>query len=761
MKQRYQITVQGRVQGVGFRPFVAVTASKLHLSGWVRNIRQSVLIEIEGKPAATDTFLRQLQSELPAVARIEQLDKKQINTKNDSGFHIAQSNEQNTGFVNIPPDLGICRHCLKELFSTSNRRYRYPFISCPQCGPRYSILKALPFDRSNTTLNDFPMCAACLQEYQDPGDRRFHGQGINCQECGPQLSYVNRQGKVLSQKEQALTDAISALQAGQILAIKGLTGFHIVLDATNHNAVLRLRKRKQRPAKPFALMYSELSGVAADCFLSEQEKSLLSSEIAPIVLLANRFSNHALSPAIAPHNPYLGVMLAYTPVHQLLCRALNKPLVVTSANRSGEPVCCSNQQALEQLSQLVDGFVMHDRQIYQGLDDSIVQFVNDQPMLLRRARGYVPDYLPLTTESPVIMALGGQLKNTIALSKGKRLYLSQYIGDLENMATVQRHQQTQKIMQHLLAVKAETVACDLHPDYVTTQLAKESGLPVIETQHHIAHLYAAMLEQQVTAPAFGVVWDGNGYGEDGSLWGGEFIALTDDNKAQRVATFLPFKLPGGASAIKEPSRVALALLYEIYGQALSSTAIVSSLSPFTPATIKLLQKMLVNNINSPLTSSAGRLFDGVSSLLNLVQSNSFEGQAAMRLQFAAEKSTDSVVYTMPVDFSVTPNIIDWRPMLTAILTDISQGIDTAVIARRFHNSAAAVILKITEHYSVKQLLLTGGCFQNALLIETTAALLQKQGIEALWHKKLPANDASLCVGQVQAALSFADLNKSN
>ncbi len=434
---------------------------------------------------------------------------------------------------------------------------------------------------------------------------------------------------------------------------------------------------------------------------------------------------------------------------------------MTSANRSGEPLCCSNQQALEQLGPLVDGFVMHDRQIYQGLDDSIVQFVNDQPMLLRRARGYVPDYLPLASESPAIMALGGQLKNSIALSKGKRLYLSQYIGDLDNMATVQRHQQTREIMQRLLAVKAETLACDLHPDYVTTQLAKEGGLPVIETQHHIAHLYAAMLEQQITAPAFAVVWDGNGYGEDGSLWGGEFIALTDDNKAQRLATFLPFRLPGGSSAIKEPRRVALALLYEIYGQAMSSKATVHSLSPFTPATIKLLQKMLTNNINSPLTSSAGRLFDGVSSLLNLVQINSFEGEAAMRLQFAAKKAAHSEFYPMPVDFAVTPNIIDWRPMLTAIITDISQGVDSAVIARRFHNSAAAAILKIAQHYSVKQLLLTGGCFQNALLIETTAALLQKQGIEVQWHKKLPANDASLCVGQVQAAIFFAARNKDH
>ena len=750
MKRRYQINVQGRVQGVGFRPFVVVTATKLNLSGWVRNIRQSVLIEIEGESADTDTFLQQLQADAPTVAKIEKLNKKQIKKKEDSGFHILESSGQNNGAVNISPDIGLCKNCQEELFSKNNRRYRYPFISCTQCGPRYSILRALPFDRCHTTLNAFPMCEDCLKEYKNPADRRFHAQGINCPKCGPQISYVNPKGEVISQKEQALTAAITALQAGNILAIKGLTGFHIVLDATNHQAVLRLRKRKQRPVKPFAVMYPTLSMVEADCLLGDKEKLLLSSEIAPIVLLENRHRNHALSPAVAPHNPYLGVMLAYTPLHQLICRAVNKPLVVTSANRSGEPVCCDNKQALQQLSQMVDGFVMHDREIYQGLDDSIVKFVNKEPMLLRRARGYVPDYLPLETDHPAIMALGGQLKNSIALTKGKRLYLSQYIGDLENVAAVYRHQKTTKIMLSLFAVEAELVGCDLHPDYVTTQLAKESALPIISTQHHLAHLYAAMLEHKIKKQAFAVVWDGNGYGKDGTLWGGEFFTVTD-NKAQRVATFLPFKLPGGAAAIKEPRRVALALLYEIYGKELISTEIVKSSSPFSLSTIKQLLKMLSNNINSPLTSSAGRLFDGVSSLLNLVQINSFEGEAAMRLEFAAKTSADREGYTVPVDFSVTPHIIDWRPMLQAIIDDIGNHVPASIIGKRFHNSAAAIILKIAQHHSVTQLLLTGGCFQNALLIETTVELLQKHGITALWHKKLPANDASICVGQVRDA----------
>jgi hydrogenase maturation protein HypF len=398
----------------------------------------------------------------------------------------------------------------------------------------------------------------------------------------------------------------------------------------------------------------------------------------------------------------------------------------------------------------VDGFVMHDREIYQGLDDSIVKFVNNEPMLLRRARGYVPDYLPLEAEFPAIMALGGQLKNSIAMTKGKRLYLSQYIGDLENVAAVERHQKVKKIMQALFAVKADIVACDLHPDYVTTQLAKESALPLVSTQHHLAHLYAAMVEHQIPEQAFGVVWDGNGDGEDGRLWGGEFIAMSTD-KSQRLATFLPFKLPGGAAAIKEPRRVAIALLAEIYGEELLTLEAVLSLSPFKLSTIKQLQTMLSHNINSPLTSSAGRLFDGVSSLLNLVQINSFEGEAAMRLEFAAKTSTDNGVYDLPVNFSLTPNVIDWRPMIAAILADISQGVDSAIIARRFHNSTAAVILQIARHYGVTQLLLTGGCFQNSLLIETTADLLHKHDIEVLWHKKIPANDAGICVGQVRAA----------
>ncbi|MGB5445581.1 MAG: carbamoyltransferase HypF, partial [Psychromonas sp.] len=548
----------------------------------------------------------------------------------------------------------------------------------------------------------------------------------------------------------ALNLAIAELKAGKILAIKGLTGFHIVLDATNHETVLRLRQRKKRPTKPFALMYPQLSLVEADCRMTEQEKILLSSETAPIILLENKHNNFSLSPAIAPDNPYLGVMLPYTPLHQLICRALNKPLVVSSANRSGEPVCCDNEQALEQLRQLVDGFVMHDREIYQGLDDSIVKFVNNEPMLLRRARGYVPDYLPLEKEFATIMALGGQLKNSIALSKGRRIYLSQYIGDLENIAAVERHQKVKKIMQSLFAVQPDIVACDLHPDYVTTQLAKESGLPVVATQHHLAHLYAAMIEHQLNEQAFAVVWDGNGYGQDGSLWGGEFIAV-DDQKVHRVATFLPFKLPGGSAAIKEPRRVAIALLYEIYGEDFIAVQRIRSLSSLPLSTIKQLLKMLSNNINSPLTSSAGRLFDGISSLLNFIQINSFEGEAAMRVEFAAKTSSDQGGYDLPVDFSVTPNIIDWRPMLSAVIDDISNNVADAVIAKRFHNSMAEVILKIARHYAVTQLLLTGGCFQNTFLIESTATLLEKQGIKVLWHKKIPANDAGLCVGQVRAA----------
>jgi len=737
--------VQGRVQGVGFRPFIAVTAMQLGLCGWVRNIRQSVLIEIEGSAAALADFIQQLQEKAPPSAKIAQLDKKEIKAAGGSGFSILKSSRQCDGALNIPPDSGICQDCLKELFNKGSRRYRYPFISCTQCGPRYSILKALPFDREHTTLADFPLCPACREEYGNPQDRRFHAQGSNCLQCGPQLSYLNLQGKVLAKKEAALCAVIAALQEGKILAVKGLTGFHLILDACNHKAVQRLRRRKQRPVKPLALMYAQLSMIEADSIAGEQEKALLCSARAPIVLLQNRYSNSRLSPAIAPDNPYLGVMLAYTPLHQLLCRAFNGPLVVSSGNRSGEPLCSDNCEALAQLRPLVDGFLMHDRQIFQGLDDSIVKFVNSEPMLLRRARGYVPDSFLLPAESPAVMALGGQQKNSVAFSKGRHLYLSQYIGDLENMAAVERHQKVKSVLHSLLAVRPQFVACDLHPDYLTTQLAEEAGLAVRRTQHHAAHLYAAMVEYQIEQQAFGAVWDGSGYGEDDTLWGGEFIVVKG-SKVQRLATFLPFQLPGGAAAVKEPARVAVALLYALYGQKTADLNILS----FNSATIEMLLKMLGSNINSPQSSSVGRLFDAIAALLNLAQRNSFEGEAAMRLQFAAQRSTDREVYALPVDFSVTPNLIDWRPMVKAVLDDIGKGGTAAVIGRRFHNSLAAVILKVAQHYRIKQLLLSGGCFQNSLLIELSTALLQKQGIEVLWQKKLPANDASISVGQIRA-----------
>lgn len=745
---RLRLVIHGAVQGVGFRPFVYRLATELQLTGWVLNSAQGVFIEVEGAQEQLEDFLRRLERDKPPRAFIQSLESSWLDPVGYTEFEIRHSDESGQKTAFILPDIATCPDCLSEIFDPNDRRYRYPFTNCTNCGPRFSIIEALPYDRPNTTMKHFTMCSDCQAEYENPLDRRFHAQPNACPRCGPHLELWDRRGTALAQHDDALCQAAEAIRAGQIVAVKGLGGFHLITDARNEEAVQELRRRKHREEKPFALMYPNLETVKEHCEVSQPEARLLVSPESPIVLVRRRESA-PIAPAVAPRNPYLGVMLPYTPLHHLLMAELGFPIVATSGNLSDEPICTDEHQALHKLNTIADLFLVHNRPIARHVDDSIVRSVAGRELVLRRARGYAP--LPITlraahSEPRTVVAVGAHLKSTIALSVGSNVFLSQHIGDLETAEAFGAFQRVIADFERLYEARPSVIVHDLHPEYLSTQYAQHRDLPKVGVQHHYAHVLACMAENELDSPVLGVSWDGTGYGLDGTIWGGEFLLLTTRENFRRVAHLRQFRLPGGEQAIKEPRRTALGLLYEIYGDALLGMRELAPVQAFSEKELEILWAMLQKKINVPVTSSVGRLFDAVASIAGLRQSTRFEGQAAMELEFAGHLIQTDESYP----FALADKTLDWGPTIFSIISDVRAGVPAGKIAAKFHNTLVEMIVAVARRVGEERVVLTGGCFQNKYLAERAVQRLREEGFRPYWHQRVPPNDGGIALGQIVA-----------
>lgn len=748
------IEVHGAVQGVGFRPYVYRLATALRLHGWVRNSPQGVAIHVEGPAQALKSFLQCLKSEPPPRAVIRQVTSTPLTPQGHSTFTILPSDQIGAKTAAVLPDIATCTSCLQEVFDPLDRRYLYPFINCTNCGPRYSIIEALPYDRVHTTMRHFTLCSPCQREYDDPTSRRFHAQPNACPDCGPSLALWDATGVILATHHEALQRAAGALRQGKIVAVKGLGGFHLMADARNGDAVRCLRQRKQRPEKPLALMYPSLQAVQAHCCVSDLEAGLLLDPAAPIVLVRRNAADP--HPAVAPGNPHLGVMLPATPLHHLLMQMLDGPVIATSGNRADEPLCTDETEALQRLAGLADVFLVHDRPIICHVDDSIVRVMLDRVLVLRRARGYAP--LPISCQShPAsisVLAAGAQSKNTIAFSVGNDIVVSQHIGDLETVEAFTAWHQTIERLPSLYDAQPSAVICDAHPAYRSTRGAEALPLPHQTVQHHYAHVLACMVDNALDPPVLGVAWDGNGYGLDGTMWGGEFFGVTESGWDRR-AYFRPFPLPGGDKAMQEPRRTALGLLYTMCGEDFCRMTALEPVRAFTSQELRIVQTMLERGLQSPLTSSVGRLFDAVASIIGLRHVTSFEGQAAMELEFALDGVVTEDLYPWRFTPQATATVIDWTPMIQAILTDLDHDVSTGQIAATFHNTLAEIIVAIATRHNETRVVLTGGCFQNRYLTERAVTRLRAAGMQPFWHHFVPPNDGGIAVGQVVAALQLS------
>ena len=745
---RAKVTVHGAVQGVGFRPFVYRLATQLHLSGWVLNSSQGVFIEVEGPVNLLQTFLARLEREKPPLAIIQSLECSYLDAVGYGRFEIRYSEQAGQKTALILPDIAICADCLREIFDPANRRYRYPFTNCTNCGPRFSIIGELPYDRPNTSMRRFKQCPECEAEYHDPLDRRFHAQPNACSKCGPHLELWDGVGHVLAREETALRNAAELIGQGKILALKGIGGFQLISGAQEEDVVVRLRQRKRREGKPFALMYPSLEQVRRDCLVSKLEERLLGSPESPIVLLERRTGRSAIAASVAPGNRSFGVMLPYTPLHHLLLGELGFPIIATSGNLANEPICIGENEALQRLKGIADFFLVHNRPIIRHVDDSIARVVCNREMVLRRARGYAPLPVRMNEPLPCVLAVGAHLKNTVALSVGRDVFISQHIGDLETTTALAAFHRTVADLPRLYDAQPDLVACDLHPDYLSTKYAAGAHSTVERVQHHWAHVLACMAENELEAPVLGVSWDGTGYGTDGTIWGGEFLLATEDS-FQRVAHFRQFRLPGGEMAVREPRRTALALLHKIWGQNGFDDRNLPPVAEFSKTELGLIQQMLAKGFNAPITSSVGRLFDAVAALCGVRQQVTFEGQAAMEFEALVDPGVTDL-YPFELSSGV-PQVIDWAPMIGEILIDLRRGTTVSSIAAKFHNTLAETIVAIGQQVVIPKIVLTGGCFQNRYLLEQSVLRLSRAGFKPYWHQRVPTNDGGIALGQVVAA----------
>jgi len=748
------LRVRGTVQGVGFRPFVHRTAVRLGLHGWVRNDAEGVLLRVAGEAAQVAALVDALQHHPPpaaSVASVERLAPAAGDPPVGAHFAIGESDtgRGTAPSATTPPDLALCTDCERELLDPTDRRHLYPFINCTQCGPRYSLIEQLPYDRPRTTMRAFRMCPACGREYHDPLDRRFHAEPNACPACGPQLSLTDPAGNRVAEPRDAINATVAALRRGEIVAVKGLGGFHLMCDAANDPAVAELRQRKHREEKPLAVMFPNLAALRDCADLPPDAEKLLTAPEAPIVLV-RRLAGSRLAYSLAPNNPWLGALLPYTPLHVLLLRAFGGPLVATSANLSEEPLCTDNAEARERLCGIADLHLAHDRAIARPVDDSVVRLARTgQPILLRRARGHAPRPLHLPGElQETTLCVGGQMKNTVAVASGRQVVLSPHLGDLGNAATQAVFERTVATLGELYAARPALVVHDKHPDYASTNFAGRTGLPQLAVQHHLAHVLACLLEHEHPADdVLGIAWDGTGYGEDGTVWGGEFILL-EKGRATRFARLRPFRLLGGDAAVKDSRRVALGL-----GHEMGLLGPLCARFRFSPLEHATLQQMLVRGLNSPLCSSGGRLFDGVSALLGLCLRNSFEGQAPLHLEAAASRAPGART-ALPFDVvrAATPGAmldVDWAPAIAQLLRD-PRGPDE--VAADFHRGLARAMVAVATEAGVGTVALTGGCFQNALLHDLATEALGNAGFKVLTHRQLSPNDNSIAAGQALAAL---------
>jgi hydrogenase maturation protein HypF len=754
MTERWVVVVRGIVQGVGFRPYVYNLARRVGLGGRVRNQTGDVSIEIEGDPAALNQFLAELIRDPPPLARIENVSCRTCEPLGEQQFHIVPSDTQTIGKVYILADIATCDACVTELFDPSDRRYRYPFLNCTNCGPRLTVITGLPYDRERTTLAGFPMCPACRAEYEDPANRRFHAEPTACPACGPRLQLHDSEGQPLEEPDP-LIRFTEAIRGGSIGALKGLGGYHLVCDATNEAAVKELRRRKHRDEKPFALMVMDVAAAEAVCVVSPLEQLLLGSSDRPIVLLQRRPTNRIVE-SVAPGNPYLGLMLPYTPLHHMLMREVDgRPLVMTSGNRSDEPIAHEDDDAFKRLARIADLFLTHNRPIHVRCDDSVTRLVGGVELPIRRSRGYAPKpiALPLSCPCP-ILAVGGQLKGTFALGQDRHAFLSQHLGDLDHYQAYQAFERDIELYEQLFAIRPALLAHDRHPDYASTRYAQDraarEGINRLAVQHHHAHMASCMAEHGLTGPVIGVVFDGTGYGTDGAIWGGEFLT-GGYHEFQRAAHLRYVKMPGGELAIREPWRIALAHLVDAgWKEPPSRFAI--------PATIlKTVRAMLDQGINAPQTSSIGRLFDAAAALAGVRNRVSYEGQAAVELEWLAMSVSPDGSYPFDLagEESGSGIVIDTRPLIVTLAQEARDGVAAAVMARRFHTTVVELIAttcdRIRAETQLSEVVLSGGVFMNALLTCEVTERLSDAGFTVYRHRQVPPNDGGLSLGQLAVA----------
>jgi hydrogenase maturation protein HypF len=773
------ISVRGIVQGVGFRPFVYGLAIKHNLNGWVYNTSEDVRIEVEGEAEAVERFELELKTEAPPLAHIEAVTIEHHPPRGYKNFEIRHSQAQEGKYQLISPDIATCQACLGELLNPEDRRYGYPFTNCTNCGPRFTIIEDMPYDRPKTTMRYFQMCPQCQAEYDNPLDRRFHAQPNACPKCGPQVELVDNQGNLVTAIESGANPVAAAsqlLKEGKIVAIKGLGGFLLACDATNDTVVKTLRQRKKRSSKPFAIMVTTIEEAKSHCYISPEEEDLLTSPQSPIVLMMWK-EDSSVSREIAPNLRFLGIMLPYTPLHHILLRDTGQPLVMTSGNLSEEPIARDNDEALRRLSGIADYFLIHNRDIYSRYDDSVAIVERGTSQLIRRARSYAPYPIRLSFKAKQVLGCGAEEKNTFCLTKDNYAFLSQHIGDMENMETLEHFDSTISLYKRLFHMEPEIIAHDLHPDYLATKYARElgeSGMKLVPVQHHHAHIASCLADNGLESPVIGVAFDGTGMGADGNIWGGEFL-VADYRNFRRAGHLEYMPLPGGAAAIKRPSRTAIGYILTLLGENVLNTVIASEakqsqlayIGQVTQVEIEVIKRQIEKKINSPLSSSMGRLFDAISALLGIRGEIDYEGQAAVELEMAAYSSvvarrvSDEAIYDTQESYPYYIvedqgiRIVQLRDLLSAIIEDLYQDISRGRISVKFHNTVARMINEmchlIADETGISQVALSGGVFQNRLLLGKAVSLLESSGFQVFTHRQVPCNDGGISLGQAVIA----------